>query len=167
MTALQNLMVARCMNHYNFGPRAQPYIRYDELYVNQASPMVPGWGGENESGVPNLYDLGPLAHGGLLGEIETGSPNPPSLPAAEAREIDADYQRCQIAATQSFRKLNETGFSLGICGDGRSSRSSPLRRSRSPRVNSADALRVMVRQSRQRSLPTHSPGGCPIWFSHP
>lgn len=113
MTALQNLMVARCMNHYNFGPRAQPYIRYDELYVNQASPMVPGWGGENESGVPNLYDLGPLAHGGLLGEIETGSPNPPSLPAAEAREIDADYQRCQIAATQSFRKLNETGFSLG------------------------------------------------------
>jgi hypothetical protein len=113
VTTLQNATVARCMDRYRFVSGKLAYARYDERYVDVASPVVPGWAGENESLVPNLYDLPPLAHGGLLEQVLTGSPNPPQLPAAQANAISADYSNCRAQAAQSFKALNYAGFALG------------------------------------------------------
>jgi hypothetical protein len=108
---LQKLIVAGCMGQYGLTGRARQDARYDERYVDQLSPSVPGWQGDNESGVPNLYNLPLLAHG-LLGEILTGSPNPPTLPAAQGRAVSDDYGRCLAVAAQPFRALDAAGSQL-------------------------------------------------------
>lgn len=112
---LRNVITDRCMAGFGFGSSAQPFVTYFEKYINppQGSPLVPGWGGENDSNVPNLYDLPPLAHGGLLAPVRTGSPNP-TIPAAELQAIRADFQRCQYRSWRPFQPLFHAGWTLSV-----------------------------------------------------
>jgi hypothetical protein len=110
-TALRNRILARCMNRQSFGAREQPYLRWDERYLNQLSPWVPGWDGRDVSGVV-LYNIPLLARGGLLGEILTGAPPPPKLPTAEEGAIDTADARCQNSASTAFQKLRTAGVEL-------------------------------------------------------
>lgn len=111
---LENAIAFRCMAAYRFGPEAMPLVRYAEKYMDplQGSPQVPGWQGENVSGVPNLYNLPALEHDGLLGEVLTGSPNAPPVAAREANAIYAYYYRCQSAAERAFVPIETDGIAL-------------------------------------------------------
>jgi hypothetical protein len=111
---LENAMAFRCMADHDFGPKAAPMIRYTELYINplQGSPQAAGWQGENMSGVPNLYNLRALKHGGLLAEVLTGSPNAPAAPAAEANAVYMYYTRCQERAGAMFAQVATAGAAL-------------------------------------------------------
>jgi hypothetical protein len=111
---LENAIAFRCMAEHRFGPEAMPLVRYTEKFMDplQGSPQVPGWQGENVSGVPNLYNLPALEHGGLLGEVLTGSPGPPPLAAVEANAIYDSYFRCQSAAERAFARIEKDGTAL-------------------------------------------------------
>lgn len=112
--ALENAIAFGCMADHRFGAQAMPLVRYAERYMDplQGSPQVPGWQGENVSGVPNLYNLSALEHGGLLGEVLTGSPNSPPLPGPEANAIYAYYYQCQSAAARAFARVEDAGNAL-------------------------------------------------------
>jgi hypothetical protein len=114
VNVLENAIAFRCMADHRFGPDAMPLVRYTEKYMDplQGSPEVPGWQGENTSGVPNLYNLSALEHGGLLGEVLTGSPNAPSLAAPEANAIYEYYYGCQSAAARTFAPIENDGTAL-------------------------------------------------------
>src|SRR5271166_6270117 len=114
VNVLENAIAFRCMADHRFGPEAMPLVRYAEKYMDplQGSPEVQGWQGENLSGVPNLYNLSALEHGGLLGEVLTGSPNAPPLAAPEANAIYAYYYRCQSAAARAFAQIENDGTAV-------------------------------------------------------
>jgi len=112
---LRNLIARRCMRQHHLSRAAQPYVRWVERYVDppQDYAMAPGWEGENVSLVPNLYNLHRLASGGLLAEVQTGSPNPPSgLPGGEGNRIGSMYQGCRVRAWKPFKTLYHDGTVL-------------------------------------------------------
>ena len=112
---LENAMAFACMARRDFGRHAQPMITYTELYIDplEGSPQTAGWQGENLSGIPNLYNLAALQHGGLLAEVLTGSPNAPAMAAAQANDIYAAYSRCQSSAAAPFARIMNEGEALG------------------------------------------------------
>lgn len=114
-SALENAMAFRCMAEHDFKPQLKPLVRYAERYMDplEGSPQVAGWHGENMSGVPNLYDLAALEHGGLLAEVLTGSPSAPGTPGPEANSLYAYYYQCQNRAAAAFSHVAHDGTILG------------------------------------------------------
>jgi hypothetical protein len=108
---VENAMAFRCMAGHSFSPQARPLVRYTELYMDPllGSPQLAGWGGENMSGIPDLYNLAGLEQGGLLAEILAGSPPPPPLPAAKANALYEYYFQCQNRAAVAFARISHDG----------------------------------------------------------
>lgn len=111
---LENQLAARCMTGLGFGAADEPYIQYDDKYLDQEGPIAPGYAGFNTSAVPGLFDMTLLSRKGILIDpIPVGAPAPPgNLPLAVQKAINSDYIRCQRKAATSFARLNSDGSAL-------------------------------------------------------
>src|SRR6185437_8290265 len=94
---LANLLAARCMTSLGFGAADESYIHYDDKYLDQQSPVAPGFAGINSATVPGLFDMALLSRkDSLMVPVAVGAPaQPNNLPLAVQKTLNSDYIRCQ------------------------------------------------------------------------
>lgn len=162
-SALENAMAFRCMAEHDFKPQLKPLVRYAERYMDplEGSPQVAGWHGENMSGVPNLYDLAALEHGGLLAEVLIGSPSAPRTPGPVANALYAYYYQCQNRAAAEFSHIAHDGTILGATW-----RQTVLAIQASDRMRAAySRFEVCARKSGASAVASSSPDNFRNWLS--